>query len=256
MNQNNDILLSIKDVSCFYGDNEAVKNVSLDIPKNSIYSFIGPSGCGKTTLLRSINRMNDLIDSFHIEGEIFLGEENIYNNNEKEYIRNLRKEIGMIFQQANPLPSSIYKNMILPINEHYKTSKVFLKEKVIEHLKGASLYDEVKDRMHKSALSLSGGQQQRLCIARAMMLEPKILLFDEPCSALDPISTFAIEGLLEKLKEFCTIVIVTHNMEQASRISDYTAFFYQGELIEKGSTIDIFSNPKTERLSDYIRGRF
>lgn len=256
MSADNNILLSIRNVSCFYGNNEAVKNVSLDIPKNSIFSFIGPSGCGKTTLLRSINRMNDLISSFHIEGEILLDGENIYGNNEKEYVRNLRKQIGMIFQQANPLPSSIYKNMVLPMNEHYKADKKILQKKAREKLKNASLYEEVKNRLHKSALSLSGGQQQRLCIARAMMLEPEILLFDEPCSALDPISTYAIEEFLGELKKYCTIIIVTHNMEQASRISDYTAFFYQGEVVEHGDTISMFSNPKTEKLSNYIRGRF
>ncbi|MGB4438086.1 MAG: phosphate ABC transporter ATP-binding protein PstB [Sedimentibacter sp.] len=252
---NDNKFLSIKNVSCFYGKNEAVKNVSLDIPKNSIYSFIGPSGCGKTTLLRSINRMNDLVQSFHLEGEIFLDGENVYAQDDKEYVRNLRKKIGMIFQQANPLPTSIYENMILPLSEHYKADKDFLQDRVEKKLKMASLYDEVSDRLHKSALSLSGGQQQRLCIARAMMLEPEILLFDEPCSALDPISTFAIEELLAELKKSCTIVIVTHNMEQASRISDYTTFFYGGEMVEYGPTTKLFSNPETETLSKYIRGR-
>lgn len=255
MNENENILLSIKNVSCFYGQNEAVKNVSLNIPKNSIYAFIGPSGCGKTTLLRSINRMNDLIRSFHLTGSVMVGREDIYSNNDKEYVQELRKKIGMIFQQANPLPTSIYKNMILPLAEHFKTDKSYLQEKAEEKLKMASIYDEVKDRLDKSALSLSGGQQQRLCIARAMMLEPEILLFDEPCSALDPISTYAIEELLTELKKTCTIVIVTHNMEQASRISDYTAFFYQGEVVEYGTTIKMFSNPETEALSNYIRGR-
>ncbi|WP_313340158.1 phosphate ABC transporter ATP-binding protein PstB [Sedimentibacter sp.] len=248
-------LLNVNDVSCYYGENKAVKSVNLNIKKNTITSFIGPSGCGKTTLLRSINRMNDLVDSFHIEGNIFLEGEDIYLQNGKEYVQNLRKQIGMIFQSANPLPASIYKNMILPVTEHYKISRELLDNKVEEKLKLAALYDEVKGRLHKTALSLSGGQQQRLCIARALMLEPQILLLDEPCSALDPISTYAIEELLMELKKQCTIIIVTHNMQQASRISDYTAFFYQGEVIEEGSTAEIFFNPKTELLSNYITGK-
>ncbi len=255
MGKNENISVSIKNVSCYYGKNKAVKNVSLNIPQNSIYAFIGPSGCGKTTLLRSINRMNDLVRSFHLKGSIFVEGEDIYSRNDKEYVRSLRKQIGMIFQQANPLPTSIYKNITLPLSEHFKADKEFLHNKVQEKLKMASIYDEVKDRLDKSALSLSGGQQQRLCIARAMMLEPEILLFDEPCSALDPISTFAIEELLSELKKTCTVIIVTHNMEQASRISDYTAFFYGGEIVESGPTIKMFSNPETETLSKYIRGR-
>lgn len=251
----NNSLLSINDVSCFYGENEAVKNVNLNIQKNTIYSFIGPSGCGKTTLLRSINRMNDLIESFSLKGNILLEDTDVYLQNDKEYVQNLRKQIGMIFQSANPLPTSIYKNMILPLVEHYKVDKGFLDSKVEEKLKLATLYDEVKDRLHKTAMSLSGGQQQRLCIARALMLEPQILLLDEPCSALDPISTYAIEELLLELKKHCTIIIVTHNMQQASRISDYTAFFYQGQVIEEGPTVEMFSNPKTELLSNYVRGK-
>jgi phosphate transport system ATP-binding protein len=248
-------LLHLKDVSCYYGENKAVSGVNLNIPKNTIYSFIGPSGCGKTTLLRSINRMNDLVDSFHLEGNIYMEDKDIYLQDDKEYVQDLRRQIGMIFQNANPLPTSIYKNMILPINEHYKVDKGVLDSKVKEKLKLAALYDEVKDRLHKTAMSLSGGQQQRLCIARALMLEPQILLLDEPCSALDPISTYAIEELLMELKKQCTIIIVTHNMQQASRISDYTAFFYQGEVVEAAPTIDIFFNPKTKLLSNYITGK-
>ncbi|MCL2812963.1 MAG: phosphate ABC transporter ATP-binding protein [Oscillospiraceae bacterium] len=250
------IAIKINDVSCFYGKNAAVKNASIDIPSNSIYSFIGPSGCGKTTLLRSINRMNDLIESFNLTGSIEIDGENIYEYKTVKEIKALRKNIGMIFQQPNPLPTSIMKNMLLPIKEHYNGTHEFFRDKVIEKLKIAALYDEIEARLSKTALSLSGGQQQRLCIARALMLEPKIMLFDEPCSALDPIATFKIEEMLKELKSECTIIIVTHNMEQAQRISDYTAFFYQGEITEKGKTFDLFTHPKTELLYKYITGKF
>ena len=248
--------LKIKDVSCFYGENAAVKNASLDIPENSIFAFIGPSGCGKTTLLRSINRLNDLIASHRLTGEIKINGENIYADNSLDYVRELRKNIGMIFQQPNPLPTSVLKNMMMPLKENYKASGAYLQEKAVEKLKLAALYDEVYDRLNKNAFSLSGGQQQRLCIARALMLEPEILLFDEPCSALDPIATFKIEDMLMELKKERTIIIVTHNMEQAARISDYTAFFYQGEVIETGKTLDLFNQPQTELLDKYIRGKF
>lgn len=248
--------IKIKDVSCFYGENAAVKNANLDIPENSIYSFIGPSGCGKTTLLRCINRMNDLIANHKLTGIIEINGENIYVENSIDYVRELRKNIGMIFQQPNPLPTSILKNMFMPLKENYKATKEYLQEKAVEKLKVAALYDEVSDRLNKNAFSLSGGQQQRLCIARALMLEPDILLFDEPCSALDPIATFKIEEMLIELKKERTIVIVTHNMEQAQRISDYTAFFYRGEVIEAGKTPDLFANPQTELLDKYIRGKF
>ena len=248
--------IKIKGVSCFYGENAAVKNADLDIPENSIYAFIGPSGCGKTTLLRSINRMNDLISGHRLTGEIEINGENIYSDNSLDYVRELRKNIGMIFQQPNPLPTSILKNMVMPLKENYKAPREYYQEKAVEKLKSAILYDEVRDRLNKNAFSLSGGQQQRLCIARALMLEPGILLFDEPCSALDPIATFKIEDMLVKLKKERTIVIVTHNMEQARRISDYTAFFYHGEVIEAGETLELFKNPRTELLSRYITGRF
>ena len=248
--------ISIKNVSCFYGNNQALKNANLEIPKNSIYSFIGPSGCGKTTLLRSINRMNDLIETFSLTGAIEINGENIYRYNAAKQIKDLRKNIGMIFQQPNPLPTSVIKNMLLPIREHYHGTNEFFRNKVVEKLKVAALYDEIELRLNKSALSLSGGQQQRLCIARALMLEPKIMLFDEPCSALDPIATFKIEEMLRELKKECTIIIVTHNMEQAQRISDYTAFFYQGEIIESGKTFDLFTHPQTELLNKYITGKF
>ena len=248
--------IKIKEVSCFYGHNNVLKNACLDIPANSIYSFIGPSGCGKTTLLRSINRMNDLISSFNLTGSIEINGENIYNLKTVREVQYLRKNIGMIFQQPNPLPTSIIKNMLMPVREHYYGRNEHFHEKVIKKLKIAALYEEIEDRLKKTALSLSGGQQQRLCIARALMLEPKIMLFDEPCSALDPIATFKIEEMLKDLKKDHTIIIVTHNMEQAQRISDYTAFFYQGEIIESGKTFDLFNKPQSELLYKYIMGKF
>jgi len=251
-----DSFVSIKNVSCFYGKNAALKNVNIDIPKNSIYSFIGPSGCGKTTLLRSINRLNDLIDAFRLEGSIEIQGRNIYDITSAKEVRELRKNIGMIFQQPNPLPTSIIKNMLMPIKEHYYGKDEDFTKKAIEKLKITALYGEIESRLKKTALSLSGGQQQRLCIARALMLEPAIMLFDEPCSALDPIATFKIEELLRELKNECTVIIVTHNMEQARRISDYTAFFYQGEIIESGKTFDLFNTPKTEMLGRYVMGKF
>ena len=248
--------IKIRGVTCFYGETAAVKNASLNIPANSIYAFIGPSGCGKTTLLRSVNRMNDLIESHRLIGEIEINSENIYSDNSLDYVRELRKNVGMIFQQPNPLPTSILKNMIMPLKENYKADREYYQEKAVEKLKTAVLYAEVCDRLNKNAFSLSGGQQQRLCIARALMLEPQILLFDEPCSALDPIATFKIEEMLIELKKERTIIIVTHNMEQARRISDYTAFFYHGEVIEAGETLELFNKPKTELLNSYITGRF
>lgn len=248
--------VSIRDVNCYYGASCALKNVSLDIPENSIYAFIGPSGCGKTTLLRSINRMNDFVKSFRLEGEIRINDDNIYSNNTLRYKENLRRHVGMIFQQPNPLPTSIYKNMIMPLKEHYHCSKDIYMDKAVDKLKLAALYDEVCDRLHKTAIALSGGQQQRLCIARALMLDPEIILFDEPCSALDPISTYKIEELILELRKRYTIIMVTHNMEQASRISDYTAFFYKGEIVETGRTEEIFGSPKQELTHNYLTGRF
>jgi phosphate transport system ATP-binding protein len=246
----------IRDVSCFYAGAAALKNVSLEIPKNCIYAFIGPSGCGKTTLLRSLNRMNDFIASFRLTGSVEIDGKDIYADNSSRYVEGLRKKIGMIFQQPNPLPTSILKNMILPLKENYKCGRNYYHEKAVEKLKLASLYEEVEDRLKKAATVLSGGQQQRLCIARALMLEPEIILFDEPCSALDPISTYKIEELLRELKKRYTIVMVTHNMEQATRISDYTAFFYQGEVVESGTTVDIFSAPRQVLTQNYLTGRF
>jgi phosphate transport system ATP-binding protein len=248
--------VSIKDVACYYADNAALRGVNLDIPAKSIYAFIGPSGCGKTTLLRSINRMNDLIPTFRLTGSIEINGENVYEKHTPREIKSLRKSIGMIFQQPNPLPTSIMKNMLMPIREHYYGNSGRFRDTAVEKLKTAALYDEIQARLNKTALSLSGGQQQRLCIARALMLEPKIMLFDEPCSALDPIATYKIEDMLTELKKECTIIIVTHNMEQAKRISDYTAFFYQGEVVESGKTLELFSQPKTELLNKYITGQF
>jgi len=250
------IAVAIKNVSCHYGKNTALKNVDLDIPQNSIYAFIGPSGCGKTTLLRSINRLNDLIPAFRLQGAITVYGSDVYGTNEAAHIERLRRHIGMIFQQPNPLPTSVIKNMMLPLKEHFKATEQYFRDKAVEKLKLTSLFDEVAAHLNRSALSLSGGQQQRLCIARALMLEPQLMLFDEPCSALDPISTFKIEEMLLELKKERTIIIVTHNMEQARRIADYTAFFYQGEIIETGKTLQIFSDPQTQLLERYITGKF
>ena len=247
--------IGVHNVNAWYGNKQALKSVSLEIPQNSIYAFIGPSGCGKTTLLRSINRLNDLIAGFRLEGEIHVGDTSVYRENSNAHVQNLRKSIGMVFQQPNPLPISILQNMLLPISEHTWLTKSEITKLAVEKLKAANIYDEVNDRLHKNALTLSGGQQQRLCIARALMLEPNIMLFDEPCAALDPISTAKIEELLLSLKGEHTIVIVTHNMEQACRISDYTSFFYEGEIIESGATLEVFRQPKTKLMEQYITGR-
>jgi len=251
-----EMMIRMKNVACYYSDNEALAEVNLDVPKNCIYAFIGPSGCGKTTLLRSVNRMNDLIRGFRLTGSIEIGGENVYALNTPKQIKALRKSIGMIFQQPNPLPASIMKNMLMPVREHYHGAGDRFRDAAVEKLKTAALYEEIQTRLNKTAMSLSGGQQQRLCIARALMLEPEVMLFDEPCSALDPIATYKIEDMLVELKKVCTIVIVTHNMEQAKRISDYTAFFYQGKIVEAGNTYDLFNQPKTELLNNYITGKF
>jgi len=244
--------VKISGFNAYYGKNQALKDICLDIPQNQIYAFIGPSGCGKTTLLRSINRLNDLIPSFRHEGEIEIGGTDIYRYRGKKAVENLRMGIGMVFQQPNPLPMTIIRNMLLPVKEHYREKHSEMTELAVQNLKNAGLYEEVEDRLSKTAMKLSGGQQQRLCIARALMLNPKILLFDEPCSALDPISTFKIETLLSQLKELYTIIIVTHNMEQASRISDYTAFFYEGEIVESNTTYNLFSFPEKEMTQKYV----
>jgi phosphate transport system ATP-binding protein len=234
---------------------QALSDVSLDIPERDIFAFIGPSGCGKTTLLRSINRLNDLIRSFSLEGSIRIDGIDIYADKSARFAQDLRCEIGMVFQQPNPLPMTILNNLLLPMSERYHCGNAIMEERAIEKLKSVYLYDEVKDKLHKSALSLSGGQQQRLCIARALMLEPKIILLDEPCSALDPNATTKIEELLVALKRDYTIIIVTHNMEQARRIASNTAFFLNGKIIESGSTMDIFARPQDERTYDYVTGR-
>ena len=247
-------IISVKDMCLWYGDHQALKNVNIEIPEKSITAFIGPSGCGKSTFLKTLNRMNDLIPGVKITGDIRYGGTDIFS---KEVdVNNLRKEIGMVFQKPNPFPMSIYDNVAYGPRTHGITNRVQLDEIVERALRDAAIWDEVKDRLKKNALGMSGGQQQRLCIARALAVHPKILLMDEPTSALDPISTSRIEELVLELKEKYTIVMVTHNMQQAVRVSDYTAFFLLGELVEFGKTDDIFSQPKDQRTEDYITGRF
>ena len=247
-------IISVKDMCLWYGDHQALKNVSIEIPEKSITAFIGPSGCGKSTFLKTLNRMNDLIPGVRITGDIRYAGTDIFS---KEVdVNNLRKEIGMVFQKPNPFPMSIYDNIAYGPRTHGITNKVELDEIVERALRDAAIWDEVKDRLKKNALGMSGGQQQRLCIARALAVQPKILLMDEPTSALDPISTSRIEELVMELKEKYTIVMVTHNMQQAVRVSDYTAFFLLGELVEFGKTDEIFSQPKDQRTEDYITGRF
>ena len=252
MNEN--IKISAKNVNLYYGDNHALKNINMDIKKNKVTALIGPSGCGKSTFLKSLNRMNDLIDNVKITGEITLDNENIYDENVDTTL--LRKKIGMVFQQPNPFPMSIYDNIAYGPRIHGIKSKAKLDEIVEESLRGAAIFDEVKDRLKKSALGLSGGQQQRLCIARALAVQPDVLRMDEPTSALEPISTLKVEELMEELKKKYTVVVVTHNMQQATRVSDETAFFLVGELIEFDKTENIFSNPKNKKTEDYITGRF
>ena len=247
-------LITVKDMCLWYGEHKALKNVNIEIPEKSITAFIGPSGCGKSTFLKTLNRMNDLVPGVKISGDIRYEGTDIFS---KEVdVNQLRKEIGMVFQKPNPFPMSIYDNVAYGPRTHGITNKVQLDEIVENALRGAAIWDEVKDRLKKNALGMSGGQQQRLCIARALAVEPKILLMDEPTSALDPISTSRIEELVMELKEKYTIVMVTHNMQQAVRVSDYTAFFLLGELVEFGKTDDIFSQPKDQRTEDYITGRF
>lgn len=243
----------IRDLNLFYGDFQALKNINLDIKEKEITAFIGPSGCGKSTLLKSLNRMNDLVDNCRITGQVLLEEDNIYHNLDTNM---LRKKVGMVFQKPNPFPMSIYDNIAYGPRTHGITKKSVLDEIVEKSLKDAAIWEETKDRLKKSALGMSGGQQQRLCIARALAVNPDVLLMDEPTSALDPVSTSKIEDLILKLKEKYTIVIVTHNMQQATRISDETVFFLLGEVIETGKTLDIFANPKNKKTEDYITGRF
>ena len=245
--------MTIHDMNLFYGDFQALKNINLDIPENRITAFIGPSGCCKSTLIKSLNRMNDLVEGCRITGDIRLDGQDIYGDID---INNLRKRVGMVFQKPNPFPMSIYDNIAYGPRTHGVRSKVRLDEIVENSLKGAAIWDEVKDRLKTSALGLSGGQQQRLCIARALAVEPEVLLMDEPTSALDPISTAKIEDLAAELKNKYTIVMVTHNMQQAARVSDKTAFFLLGEVIEYADTEKLFSFPQDKRTEDYITGRF
>lgn len=245
--------ININNVNLYYGDFQALKNVNMSIPSNSITAFIGPSGCGKSTLIKCLNRMNDLVENCHIEGKITLDGEDVYGDMD---INTLRKRVGMVFQKPNPFPMSIYDNVAFGPRTHGVASKVKLDDMVETSLRQAAIWDELKDRLKKSALSLSGGQQQRLCIARALAVQPEVLLMDEPTSALDPISTSKIEDLVIHLKQQYTIVMVTHNMQQATRISDETAFFLLGEVIEYNNTETLFSIPSDKRTEDYITGRF
>lgn len=249
----NKLKISTKDLNLFYGSSQALKNINIDIFDKQVTALIGPSGCGKSTFLKSLNRMNDLIPNVKITGDVFFDNLNVY----KEYdIVELRKRIGMVFQKPNPFPMSIYENIAYGPKIHGIKSKSRLDEIVEKSLKGAALWAEVKDRLKQSALGLSGGQQQRLCIARVLAVEPDVVLMDEPTSALDPLSTLKIEDLIEELKSNYTIIIVTHNMQQAGRVSDRTAFFLLGEIVEYASTEKIFSTPKDKRTEDYITGRF
>lgn len=250
----NKVKISVRDLHLYYGDNHALKGVDMDIKENKVTAFIGPSGCGKSTFLKTLNRMNDLVDNVKIEGTVLIDNEDIYDLNVDKTV--LRKKVGMVFQQPNPFPMSIYDNVAYGPRVHGIKDKKTLDKIIEDSLKKAAIYDEVKDRLKKSALSLSGGQQQRLCIARALAVQPDILLMDEPTSALDPISTAKIEDLIEELKKDYTIVIVTHNMQQALRVADETAFFLLGELIEFNDTEQLFSYPQDKRCEDYITGRF
>ena len=247
-------IISVKDMCLWYGEHQALKKINIEIPEKSITAFIGPSGCGKSTFLKTLNRMNDLIPSVKITGDVRYDGADVFSR--EVDVNHLRKEIGMVFQKPNPFPMSIYDNVAYGPRTHGITNKVKLDEIVENALRDAAIWDEVKDRLKKNALGMSGGQQQRLCIARALAVQPKVLLMDEPTSALDPISTARIEELAIELKEKYTIVMVTHNMQQAVRVSDYTAFFLLGELIEFGNTDEIFSQPQDKRTEDYITGRF
>lgn len=246
--------IAVRNLNLHYGRSQALKNVSMDIPDRAIMAFIGPSGCGKSTLLKCINRMNDLVEGVRLDGQILLDGEDIYDGRVDATL--LRKKVGMVFQQPNPFPMSIYDNVAYGPRLHGIKKKERLDEIVEKALQGAAILEETKDRLKKPALGLSGGQQQRLCIARALAVEPEVLLMDEPTSALDPISTLKIEELMAELKKEYTVAVVTHNMQQAARISDYTSFFLVGEVVESGATKDVFSRPKDKRTEDYITGRF
>lgn len=246
--------ISVSNLNLYYGQNHALKSVNMEIPENEITAFIGPSGCGKSTFLKTLNRMNDLVEGVRIEGKVVLDGEDIYSPTVDSTL--LRKKVGMVFQQPNPFPMSIYDNIAYGPRIHGIKNKAKLDEIVETSLKGAAIWDEIKDRLKKSALGLSGGQQQRLCIARALAVKPEVLLMDEPTSALDPISTLKVEELMAELKKNYTVAIVTHNMQQATRISDNTAFFLVGEMVEMNKTEELFSRPMDKRTEDYITGRF
>ena len=250
----NPIKVKVENLNLYYGDNHALKDVSMDIQENSVTAFIGPSGCGKSTFLKTLNRMNDLVDNVRIDGKVLLDGEDIYEQGVDTTI--LRKKVGMVFQQPNPFPMSIYDNIAYGPRVHGIKDKKKLDQIVEESLRGAAIFEEVKDSLKKSAMGLSGGQQQRICIARALAVQPEVLLMDEPTSALDPISTAKIEELMEDLKKKYTVIVVTHNMQQATRVSDQTAFFLVGEMVEFGDTKQIFSYPQDKRTEDYITGRF
>ncbi|MFA6053104.1 MAG: phosphate ABC transporter ATP-binding protein PstB [Methylobacter sp.] len=246
--------IKVENLNLFYAGKQALHGINMEMPKKKVTAYIGPSGCGKSTLLRCINRMNDLVDNVTIEGKILLDDENIYDK--AVNVAALRRRVGMVFQKPNPFPKSIFENVTYGLRIQGINDKRLLEETVENALRGAALWDEVKDRLNDNALGLSGGQQQRLVIARAIAIEPEVLLLDEPASALDPISTLKIEELINELKEKYTIVIVTHNMQQAARVSDYTAFMYMGELIEIGTTSELFTNPVKKQTEDYITGRY
>lgn len=246
--------IKVEDLNLFYGNKQALHNVSMEMPRKKVTAYIGPSGCGKSTLLRCINRMNDLVDGVRIDGKILLNGEDIYEKSVN--VAALRRKVGMVFQKPNPFPKSIYENVAYGLRIQGINDRRVLDEIVEKSLRGAALWDEVKNRLNDNALGMSGGQQQRLVIARAIAIEPEVILLDEPASALDPISTLKIEELIDELKEKYTIVIVTHNMQQAARVSDYTAFMYMGELVEFGETSELFTNPAKKQTEDYITGRY
>ncbi|WP_430009567.1 phosphate ABC transporter ATP-binding protein PstB [Methylophaga lonarensis] len=251
---NESIKIVVNDLNLYYGNDQALKNINLQIPEKRVTAFIGPSGCGKSTLLRCFNRMNDLVDSVSITGDMLMDGQEI--NAPGVNVAELRRQVGMVFQKPNPFPKSIYENVAYGLRLQGVNDRSTLDKVVEKSLKGAALWDEVKDRLHESAMGMSGGQQQRLVIARAIAIEPEVILLDEPASALDPISTLKIEELINELKNDYTIVIVTHNMQQAARVSDYTAFMYMGELIEFGATDQLFTNPAKKQTEDYITGRY
>jgi len=248
------VKMKTENLKLWFGNKEILKGISMEIPENSVVAIIGPSGCGKSTFLRSLNRMNDFIKGVHIEGKVYLDGKNIYDRDVNVF--DLRKRVGMVFQKPNPFPKSIYENIAYGLRIHGIKNRRIIQQTVEESLKDANLWEEVKDKLFESAFSLSGGQQQRLCTARALAIKPEVILMDEPASALDPIATNRLEHLIEKLKKKYTIVIVTHNIQQAARISDYTAFLYMGELIEYGKTEVLFTAPKNKRTEEYIMGKF